>query len=39
MFGHGHSIGTGSVHDRDALTGGGLKFNVVHADTGAPDHA
>jgi len=36
---HGHGIGPRRVHDRDALMRRGFEVNIVHADSGAPDHS
>ena len=39
MFRHRYSIGAGRVHDRNPGFGGGIQINVVHAHSGAANHA
>ena len=37
LLGHRDRVGSGRVHDRDALASGGFEFNVVDADARASD--
>ena len=36
---HGDGIGSRCIHYRDAFVSGRFQINVVHADSGAADHA
>ena len=38
MFRYRHGVCAGSIHDRDALAGGGIKIDVVDPNPGAPNH-
>ena len=38
-FSDGHGIGAGSVHDRDALAGGGFEIDVIDAHARPANHA
>ena len=36
---HGHRVGAGRIHHRDALAGGRIQIDVVHAHAGASNYA